>query len=303
MNWVSKGALVAAVVLLSACQQDAQCDAKVHADGIQAEFDRVSEAVAGHPDFQAESCLGVLAFRKGDFTEAEAHDRQALGLARSDRDRAQEQQRLASALKYLHRSSEAIDLLQQALRTEAALGDHAAQATVSATLASIYSDAGDHRRAIEMSLASVGNLRSQASVAATYNNVAMDYLRMRELPMASRYIDMAIGVDRSSGDVHQLGIHEINKGVILNNAQEYRLASPWLQQGIEHSRRAGDEFWMMSGEGALGLSLYHQGRRSEAIEAFQQAAGLAGNLGRTEQQGAFADAARRIALMPAGMSR
>jgi tetratricopeptide (TPR) repeat protein len=303
MNRFSRAALVAAVAVLSACQQVAQCDAKVRSDGIQAEFDRVSQAVAGPPDFQAESCLGVLAFRKGDFTEAEAHDRQALGLARSDPDRAQEQQRLASALKYLHRSSEAIDLLQQALRTEAALGDHAAQATVSATLASIYSDAGDHRRAIEMSLASVGNLRSRSSVAATYNNVAMDYLRLQELPMASRYIDMAIEVDRSSGDVHQLGIHEINKGVILNNAQEYRLASQWLQQGIEQSRRSGDEFWMMSGEEALGLSLYRQGRRSEAIETLQEAAGLAGKLGHAERRAAFADTARRIALMPAGMSR
>lgn len=303
MNRFSRGALVVAVVVLSACQQVAPCDDKVRSDGIQAEFDRVSEAVAGHPDFQTETCLGVLAFRKGDFTEAAAHDRQALGLARSDQDRAQEQQRLASALKYLHRPSEAIDLLQQALRTEAALGDQAAQATVAATLASIYSDAGDHRRAIEMSLASVGNLRSRSSVAATYNNVAMDYLRLQELPMASKYIDMAIEVDRSSGDVHQLGIHEINKGVILNSAEAYRNASSWLQQGIDHSRRSGDEFWMMSGEGALGLSLYHQGRRSEAIEAFQQAAGLAGKLGHAEQQVAFADAARRIALMPSGMPR
>lgn len=303
MNKFFVGALVACMALLSGCEQDMPCDGEVRSDHIQAEFERVSRAMAGHTDARTEACLGRLAFREGDFDEAAAHERQALALARTDGDRAIGQQRLASSLKYLNRSSEAIDLLQHAIRTDAALGDRAAQATASATLASIYSDTGDHQQAIQMSLASIAGLPSRSSVAATYNNVAMDYLRLRQFVMASKYIDMAIDIDKSSGDLHQLGIHEINKGVILNGAAIYRNASAWLQRGIDQSQRSGDEFWMMSGEAALGLSLYRQGRSSEAAEAYRQAASLARHLGREEQGEAFAKAARQIALEPSNMPR
>lgn len=298
MNRFFAGALVASVVLLSACQRDLPCNGDVRSDSVQAEFDRVSRAVAGHTDLSSEACLGVLAFRKGAFDEAAAHDRLALALVRSDRDRAKVQQRLASALKYLNRSSEAIDLLKHAISTDAALGDRAAQATASATLASIYSDTGDHQRAIQMSLASVDLLPRRGSVAATYNNVAMDYMFLRQPALAAKYIDMAIGIDRSLDDSHQLGIHEINKGVIFDSAGKYPDAFIWLQRGIEQSRRSGDAFWVMTGEGALGRSLYHLGRPSEAAQAFQQAASLARDLGRHRQEAAFAAIARQIALGP-----
>lgn len=289
---VSKCILIACAAFLASCRQDLSCNANVSPDRIQSEFRRVSADIAGHDNVGAEVCLGELAFRQGNFNVAAERDRRALALARSDRDRSIILQRLASALKYLGHAQEAIDLLEQAIHIDEAHGYRAASATAYATLASAYGDTGDHVRSIQMSLTSLPGLTNRSSVAATYNNIAMEFMRLRQFDSAYRYIDMSIDVDASSGDLHEMGIHEINKGIIFNSAAMYLEASFWLRRGIEQSRRSGDDFWVMQGEAALGQSLYQLGRVLESIDAYTQAAGLAHRLGQGRLEVAYKNMGR-----------
>lgn len=285
---MSVGIWAVCACLLCACQQrGAPCRDDVASGRIQAEFQRVSRAIRGSADIRAEACLGVLAFRSGDFKVAVIHDRRALALAHSDGDRAHIDQLLASALKYTGRPGEAMGLLDEAIRIHKALGDTVDLATDRATLASIYSDIGDYAQSIRVSLASVHDIRKRTSIAATYNNVAMDYLQLQQYTRAFKYIDKAIRIDTASGHAHSLGIHEINKGIIFNRAAMYAKAAVWLKRGIEQSRGSGDAFWMMVGEGAQGVAQFHLGHKPEALNAFRHAAAIAHALGQNPREAAY----------------
>lgn len=277
------------IPLISACNEYTPCNPEIDAARIQQEIQHATAALKGQPsDITLLTCTGRLAFREGDFGAAEQAYRKALALADSPRDRETLLQALASSIKYLNRPQESVELLTEKLKIDQALGDKGSSSQTYATLASVYGDMGKTRESIAMALASIPGLTHPSDTAATYNNIAMSYLTLRQFDQAQRYIDKSIGLDISSHNPGYLGIHRINKGLIYERATEYALAIPQLSQGITLTEQSGNKFWTMRGLSFMAFSLNRRGRKDEAIRALQQAEKLAVELGRNKEKAQFA---------------
>lgn len=232
-------------------------------------------------------CVGYVYFSLGDFSKAEKYYRKALRVNKSEAMEAEILQGLASSIKYLGKYDEAIALLEKTLDIDKRLGNSNSRSQTYATLASIYGDKKDSQKSITMSLLSVDGLVKASDRSATYNNVGMAYFDMGDYRNAHFYIDMAIDIDNTHHLERYLGIHKINKGIVLQAEGLHGDAIPVLVSGVALVQGVRDQYWELQGYSALAAAYYKFGNAPMTIDSLRKAKGLARNLGRKADEEYF----------------
>jgi len=219
---------------------------------------------SGKASYSELACLGDAFFDLGLFTDAMNAYKLSKAKAKSNEQKSELFQNLGRSMMYLGMNEEAIKFLNKKVELDKIRNDIEGWGAALATLSAIYGNMGEHKKAIEMALESLGKMKGQGNISATYNNIAIEYNQLSDLDNAIKYIDKAIKVDIDSRNKKYHGIHLITKGSFLKKTDS---AIEFLIDGIQKVKDEEDLYWEMYGYRIMSESYIYSGNLKEAHRA------------------------------------
>ncbi len=216
---------------------------------------------SGMASFSELTCLGDVFFDTGLFADAMNAYKLSLSKAKTSAQKSEVFQNLGRSMMYLGMNEEAINYLNQKVDLDRKRNNIEGWGAALATLSAIYGNMGEHEKAIEMALVSLGKMKGYKNISATYNNIAIEYSQLGDLDSAITYINKAIKVDIDNQDKKYHGIHLITKGGFLKKTE---LAIEILVEGIQKVKDEEDLYWEMYGYMTMSEAYIYSGNLKEA---------------------------------------
>lgn len=173
--------------------------------------------------------------------------------------------------------AEAQPLLEEGLRLQRAMGDHSGLAYSLQSLGNLMARVGDleaARKYQEENLAlrrALGDRSVLGDALFSLGNVA---LLEGQLSEARDHYDEALTLYRQQGEHTSLPFVLINLGEVARFQGRYAEAHKRAQEGLEHARSLGDRMRMANAMQSLGLTALDQGEISAARSWLEQALGI-----------------------------
>ena len=188
------------------------------------------------------SQLGLVSFQKGDLQQALNYHSRELGLARE-------------------------------------LGNKSAEASALNNIAMVFDARGDQDKALDYLQQAARLEPDEARKGTFYANIALNYSARENYPKAIEYLDMAIGIARRTGNAHDAGVQQLNKGAVLTDQGNLAAAEASLQDGLTAVRKLKDQYWEAIGIRYLGDLEVARSRNEQAMAAYREALRLAQGTG------------------------
>ena len=190
--------------------------------------------------------LGLVSYQKGDLQQALNYHSRELGLARE-------------------------------------LGQKSAEATALNNIATVFDARGDQDKALDYLQQAARLEPDEARRGTVYANIALNYSARENNAKAIEYLDMAIGIARRSGNAHDAGMHQLNKGWVLINKGDLDAAEVSLQDGLTAVRKLKDQYWEAIGMRYLGNLEAARQHTDQAMTNYRRGFGLAQAAGATSE--------------------
>jgi tetratricopeptide (TPR) repeat protein len=208
-------------------------------------FQQAERLFTGKADLRgAYNQLGSVAFQKGDLQQAMNYHSRELGLARE-------------------------------------LGNKSAEATALNNISTVFDARGDQDKALDYLQQAARLEPDEGRKGTLYANIALIYSSRADYPKAIEYLDQAITIAQRTGNAHDTGVQQLNKGSVLTDKGDLAGAEASLQDGLVAVRKLKDQYWEAVGMRYVGHLEAVRSRNDQAMVAYREALRLAQSSGAT----------------------
>jgi tetratricopeptide (TPR) repeat protein len=220
-------------------------------------------------------CLGVAQRKLGDLDNALKSLQQAERLYTSKADLSATYSQLGSVANKKGDLQLAMNYFSRELGLARELGNKSAEASALNNISTVFDARGDQDKALDYLQQAARLEPDEARKGTFYANIGLSYSSREDYPKAIEYLDQAIAIARRTGNAHDAGIQQLNKGAVLTDKGDLAGAEASLQDGLAAVRKLKDQYWEAVGMNYLGNLEASRARTEQAMAAYREALRLA----------------------------
>lgn len=230
-------------------------------------------------DGNAFFCLGTAQSNMGDLDNALKSFQQAERLFTKKEDLLYTYSRLGGVAYQKGDLQQALNYHSRELGLAREVGNKSAEATALNNISVIFDNRGDPDKALDYLQQAAQLQPDEGRKSTLYANIALNYSARQDYAKAIDYLDRAIAIARRTGNAHNAGVQQLNKGSVLTDKGDLTAAEASLHDGLVAIRKLKDQYWEAVGVRYLGDLEAARSRTEQAMSAYREALRLAQSSG------------------------
>ncbi len=231
--------------------------------------------------------LGVVSFRRANYSEALGYLQSAVQLGEQIRDNAGIARSLniiGNVQSGLSENAKALECYGKALSIAEELGDKRTIAICLSNIGFVHSSLSDYNKALKyytMALGLAEELGNKSGVVACLSNIGIVYGHLSDFSKALEYYAMALDVAEETGN--KLGVASLlsNIGVVYVNLSDFPKALEYYAKALSLAEELGDKLGESIQFGNIGNVHFRLSDYAKALEFYEKALRLDKELANT----------------------